>query len=237
MAWSIVLGVPLLIASQGCGQNRSDSASDWVGHAYLVAPADPYTYLTAPDDRTLTKQLAKFIPNFLLRVESATSDRVKLTIAPAVKQTTPPKQDVCNVTVEASAAVSSYPKIQIGPTDLPLYVTNAPEGETPVTARIVVREFSLSDVLPNGSAESETGKFSALVDLREVAPLLTNMEGLSPQQVCNVIKSNYTAECTRCPDSEVLCLSFQADDLGATAANVDVMPMSDSDLGSSCPKP
>lgn len=237
MAWAIVIGLALSMVTQGCGQSQSTSASDWVGHAYLVTPADPYTYLSVPDDRTLTKQLAKFIPNFLLKVQSATADKVVLTIAPAIKQTTPPKQDACNVTVEASATVSSYPKIQIGPTDLPLYVTNASEGESPVTARIVVREFSLSDVLPSGSTTSESGKFSALVDLREVAPLLTSMEGLTPPQVCNVIKDNYTAECTACPDSEVLCLLFQADDLGATDEDIDVKPVSDSDLGSSCPKP
>lgn len=233
----IVLCLPLLIAAMGCEQSHSDSASEWVGHAYLVTPADPYTYLTAPDDRTLTKQLARFIPNFLLKVKSTTADKVQLTVAPAIKQTQPPKQDACNVTVEASATVSAYPKIQIGPMDLPLYVTNAPEGGTPVTARVVVREFSLSDVLPKGGTESEAGTFSALVDLREVAPLLTNMEGLTPPQVCNVIKSNYNAQCAPCPDSEVLCLLFQADDLGAIAADIDVKAVADSDLLPSCPKP
>jgi hypothetical protein len=234
---SIVLGLPLLIGALGCEQSRSDSASEWVGHAYLVTPADPYTYLTTPDDRTLTKQLAKFIPNFLLKVKSATADKVQLTLAPAVKQTKPPKQDGCNVTVEASATVSMYPRIQIGPMDLPLYVTNTPEGEAPLTARITVREFSLSDILPKGGTSSETGAFSALVDIREVAPLLLNMEGLTPPQICNVIKSNYTAECAPCPDSEFLCLLFQADDFGAVDADTDVKTVADSDLPPSCPKP
>ena len=239
IASAILLSLPFLIGAPSCeqSQSRPEGPSAWVGHAYLVTPADPYTYLTEPQDRTLRRELAKFIPNFLLKVHSATSDQVLLTIAPAVKQTTPPEQDLCTVTVEASATVSSYPKIQIGPMDIPLYVTNAPEGKASVTARIVVREFSLSDILPNGGTVPENGAFSALVDIREVAPLLTNMAGLSPQEVCSVIKDSFATDCVPCPDSQVLCLSFQAEDLGATDADTKVKSISDSDLVPSCPKP
>jgi hypothetical protein len=239
MASAILLGLPFLIGASGCGQSQSqpEGPSAWAGHAYLVTPADPYTYLTEPKDRTLRKQLAQFIPNFLLRVHSATSDKVLLTIAPAIKQTTPPQQDFCNVTVGASATVSSYPNIQIGPMDIPLYVTNAPEGKASVTARIRVREFLLSDILPTGGTVSESGAFSALVDIREVAPLLVNMAGLSPQQVCDTIKNDFATECAPCPDSQVLCLSFQSEALGATDADITVKPISDSDLVPSCPKP
>ena len=237
-ASSIFVLIPtILVAVAGCGQSQADGPSAWVGRAYLVTPADPYTYLTEPSDRTLTKALATFIPNFLLKVNSVSGGQVELTVAPADKQNTSPEQDLCTVTVEASATVSSYPKIQIGPMDLPLYVTNTPEGEASVTVRTTVREFSLSDVLPSGDVVSETGKFSALVDIRELAPLLINMKGLSPEQVCDVIKSEFTAECTPCPDAQVLCLLFEAENIGATEAATNVKTVSESDLAPSCPQP
>ena len=231
---------PLILAvltvALGCG-NGSPAGSPWVGHTYLVTPADPYTYLTKPSSSTIAKTLANFIPNFLLQVNGVSGSQFAITIAPAKKQTNPPEQDLCNVSVDVDATMSSYQKIQIGPTDLPIYITNSPEDKPPVTAKTTVRELSLSDVLPNGSTVSETGKFSALVDAREVNTLITIQEGLSGEQVCNLMKDSFATDCVPCPDSQILCLQFEAEALGATETETNVKSMTESDLDSSCPKP
>jgi len=232
---------PVLIAlvlAAGCGENsQADGPSAWAGHTYFTTPADPYTYLTQPAQSSVAQQMAKFIPNFLLKVNSVSEDTVAITIAPAKKQTNPPEQDPCNATVEVSATVSSYPQIQIGPIDFPLFITNTPKDEPSVTAHATVRRFSLADVLPDGNTTSEKGRLSALVDAREVNSLVTVLQGESPEGVCAAMKETFDTECVPCPDSQVLCLLLEAEGFGAEAAEINVRPMTESDVDPSCPKP
>jgi hypothetical protein len=222
-----------------CGDQASEkqSPSVWVGHTYVATPADPFTYLSSPSNRTAAEQLADFVPNFLLKVTSASADKVTVVIAPAKKQTNPPEQDLCNVTVNAVATVSSYPKMQIGPIDFPLYITNPPTGEDAITAHVTVHEFSFADILPRGSQVSEAGKFSALVDAREIMPLVRAMQGQSAESLCAAMKQSFATECVTCPDSQVLCLHLEAADFGADETTVDVASLTQTDLDAACPKP
>jgi hypothetical protein len=234
---SPALIVAVLLLGPGCSQGSTDNPSAWVGHAYLATPADPYTYLTKPRNPSVKELLAKFIPNFLLKVNGASGDEVSLTIAPAKKQTDPPEQDLCNVTVEASAKVSAYPNIQIGPMDLPLVITATPEGEPAMTAKANIRGFALSDVLPKGSTVSESGKLTALVDSREIYTLVTALQGQSAEEMCKLMKSTFNNECVPCPDSQLLCILLEADEFGADEAAIDVKTVAESDRDPSCPKP
>jgi hypothetical protein len=228
-----------MMISAGCGASGSEgnTANTWVGHTYFVTPADPYTYLTKPASSTVAKKLANFVPNFLLKVNDASDDKVAITVAPAKKQTDSPEQDLCNTTVDVEATTSSYPSIQIGPTEIPLYITSTPSGKPPITGRITVREFSLTDLLPNGSAVSESGRFSALVDAREANTLVTIEEGLSGEELCLILQDEFATECVPCPDSQVLCMLFEAEEIGAIRTETKVKPMTEADLDSSCPKP
>jgi len=235
---SLALGVLVLLPGCGVSDGEGNTAnSTWVGHTYLVTPADPYTYLTKPSSSTVAKKLADFVPNFLLRVNGAIDDKVSITVAPAKKQTDPPEQDLCNATVEVEATVPLYPSIHIGPTEIPLYITSTPQGKPPITGRITVKEFSLTDLLPNGSEVSESGRFSALVDAREANTLATIQEGLSAEDLCLILEEDFATECVPCPDSQVLCMLFEAEEIGAIRTETEVKPMAESDLDSSCPQP
>jgi hypothetical protein len=227
----------LLLVTLGCAGQDPGGASTWVGHTYFATPADPYTYLTRPKNSEVADVMANFIPNFLLRVNGVSNNEVAITVAPAKRQTEPPEQDLCNVTKDVSAEVSGYPNIRIGPTDFPLFLTTPPTKKTQVTAKATVHAFSLSDVLPQGAEPSEAGRFSALVDVREVSSLVTVLEGASPEEMCETFKSKYATECVACPDSQVLCLLFESQEFGATETATSVRSMSESDLDPSCPKP
>jgi hypothetical protein len=232
-----IVACVLLFATLGCGESNPGGASTWVGHTYFATPADPYTYLTRPSNSSVADVMANFIPNFLLRVNSAANNEVRITVAPAKRQTDPPEQDPCNVTMDVTAKVSSYPNLQIGPTDFPLAITTPPTKTTQITVRATVHAFSLSDVLPNGAEPSEVGRFSALVDVREVSSLVTVLEGATPEEMCEAFKSKYATECVPCPDSQVLCLPFESQEFGATETATSVRSRSESDLDPSCPKP
>jgi hypothetical protein len=208
-----------------------------VGHIYLASPADPYTFLTKPSNWVAAQQFAEFIPNFLLKVNGASENKVAITVASAKKGTDTPEQDLCNVTVDVRATVSSYPSIQIGPMELPLHVTNSPEGKPSVTAQVTVHEFSLSDVLPNGNAPSEAAKFSALVDARDVVSLINVLKGQPPEAVCTTMQSTFATDCVPCPDSQVLCLLLEAEQFDTSEVEIEVKSTTESDLDPSCPSP
>jgi hypothetical protein len=232
-----IVAAALLLATLGCAGQEPGGASTWVGHTYFATPADPYTYLTRPSNSDVADVMASFIPNFLLRVNGLQNGKVAITVAPAKRQTDPPEQDLCNVTLDVDAEVSAYPNIRIGPTDFPLFLTTPPTKKTQITAKTTVRAFSLSDVLPDAAEPSETGRFSALVDVREVSSLVTVLEGASPEEMCETFKSKYATECVACPDAQVLCLLFESREFGATETVTSVRSMSESDLDPSCPKP
>jgi len=235
------LGAPLVIAvlllAPGCNQGSTDNSSTWVGHTYLATPADPYTYLTKPRNSSVKELLASFVPNFLLKVHGVSGDKVAITVAPAKQQTDPPEQDLCNVTVEASAKVSSYPAVQLGPMDFPLIITATPDGKPALTAKTDIRGFTLSDVLPRGTEVSETGKLTALVDAREVYSLVTLLQAKSAEDMCQFMKSSFATECVACPDSQVLCILIEADQFGADEVKTDVKLITESDLDPACPRP
>jgi|GEM_PF-2743184 len=228
-----------VLAAAGCGESTAETGTPaaWVGHTYLATPADPYTFLTSPSNSLAAKQMAGFIPNFLLEVTSFSAGVLAITLAPAKKQSDPPEQDLCNITVNAVASVPSYPKVQIGPMDLPLYITNPPTGEGAITAFVTVSGFSLTDVFPDRDRVSESARFGALVDAREVAPLIKLMEGATPEEVCAAMTQSFATECVPCPDGRVLCLRLEAAGFGAEQANAEIIPLAQSDLDSSCPRP
>jgi hypothetical protein len=207
----------LLPLTVGCGDENSgdDGASAWTGQTYVLAvPENNWAEPTG-----VGQDLGEFVPPFAIQVESAADGSYDVLLG-----TTDPAgaQQPCNATTRVTATSAGEPAIQIGPVEFPLYIKHV--REEGLAVETVVHNFMLKDVLPNGATPSETGELTAVVDIRDIYELFTQILGRTPDSVCEALSSN--AACSPCAaDGQPYCVSLRAILLGATPSPLVLSPI------------
>ena len=206
-----------------CENKEEDPGEAWKGNTYRLEILG----VDFLEPRGVGSELDGIVPNFVLRVEDGSQDDLEILIGTA--SPAGGAVQTCSGTVSVSASAQSYPSVQIGPVDVPIYVVREDVGlHVPAHAY----GLTLVDVLPGG--ELNRGTAEATVDIRELYPLVTVMINPSPEAVCTTIEP--FNPCQPCPtDGAAFCLHVKAIRLDAVEANeLDLQPIDPNQVPASC---
>jgi hypothetical protein len=201
--------------------------------------------LSVPTAAWTIRDVGPYVPSFIIDVSGAGgSDLATIGTAPPTATATSAVQDACGPTVQdLPFSEASYPSSQIGPTSLRVHLVHAcanPDaGATCPTVQVLgtVYDLTLKNVLP-GASGTAMGELTATMDLREIAPLFTQL-GTNPtgDTVCNALASLMPGtSCTACPtDQAAYCLTLSATHISAVLADdLGVTPVVEANIASSC---
>ncbi len=249
----LLVSLPLIACGSKGDDDSTNNTSTWAGHTYLLS-LDKGDWAVP---RGVGMDLFGVAPAFMFDVEGTGTDlTVTLgygagTVTDSMMNTTAvtvdnAKQDSCGLTTTTtfSAANSPHSTISIPQTNMHVVNAGAMPGPLQVTAPVYNLEFT--DILPDGSTPSKTGKLTATMNLGQLAVLF---QALGPdrnaQAVCDAFSSAYTPKscmtdsckvtCQPCPNAmpgdAPTCLSVEADPrVGAVQAdNIKVNPITSVD--------
>lgn len=215
-----------LLEAAGCSSSTEKS---WAGKTYLLG----ITKDRWADPPRIGNEIGDFVPNFLMRIERGGEGEIDVTLGTADAT---PAQQVCNPTTQIASTESGYPSVVIAAPTFPLYIQHPLKPELRVNATIY--DLTITNVLPDGGTPASEGELSAVMDLRELYPLFTQLGEPTPDIVCGALKS-FGAPCETCAfDSEAYCLSIRAIGLGANETpDMTVEPIEPSAVDPSCLAP
>lgn len=248
----VLLSLPL-VACGGGGDDDSataDEPSPWAGHTYFLNI--PQRNWASP--RGIGKDLYGVAPAFILQVSGTKKNtQVTLGVAPGTMtdankmivmltadQTS---QDTCGPTTAIPFSSESYPSSTIGPAQIKMHVLNAMAMPAPLQVTGDVYDFKLTDVLPNGSTPSTTGKLEATMDFKQLYILFGALgDSRDWMSVCSALHDAYSTDtvdvsCQPCPNggSDPSCLSVSAEGIGAVEApSLSVTPVDAATRPASC---
>ena len=221
-AWPLLLGVSL--SAVGCGSDEGDPSSKpdaWIGNTYVLEV--PEAKWTEPPG--IGVEISGFVPQFLVQVQGASGSDVEVLLGTGSMA----EQESCGPTQTVTAS-SSYPSMQIGPVDHPIYVRHATED---IEVAATAYDLTLTDVLPGGG--SATGELVATMDMRELYPLFTLLITPTPETVCTALSmSSAMVPCEYCGDGEPFCLTIKAEGVVAEPSDLTVQPIDAGALDASC---
>jgi hypothetical protein len=218
MMKKLLLTTLLAPLAVGCGSDDDGDDGNTSSTVYLLdVPANRWT-----EPRGFASDVGAFVQQFVIR-DDGSSATVGLAHEGA--------QDTCSKTV-------TLPKNgdTIGPANYEIYLP-ASEAATGSYAGVAVvaaiENFTLTNVLPSGGTTSEVGSLSADADARDLWPLFYQIFATSGESVCNTIDTNSSGEvtCRACGDGEPMCLTMEAEGLGATAFSGEFQ-----EVAESCPE-
>src|SRR5690606_33314764 len=125
-AWPLLLGVSL--SAVGCGSVEGEPSSKpdaWIGNTYVLEV--PEAKWTEPPG--IGAEISGFVPQFLMQVQGASGSDVEVLMGTGLVG----EQETCGPTQTVTAS-SSYPSMQIGPVDHPIYVRHVREEDLAVAA-------------------------------------------------------------------------------------------------------
>ncbi len=177
----------------------------------------PKTRWSAPGQ--VGAEVGDFVPPFLLSVGACTAAGCSVTIGtainpdPALVPQPERTQELCNTTMVAAIVTASpTTAISIGPMDFPMYIRHYVEN---FAVQATVRNMLITNVLPMPGATVPSGIFTAVVDIREIASMFTELgDQATPDGVCNALPS-LGAQCEPCPDLANYCISMRGEMLVA----------------------
>lgn len=232
LAFSLLLG---LATACGAGEEDDDGTdmvtpgvgagdtTPWAGQTFILSI--PEANWSEP--MGLGAEIGPFVTPFLIRIDDAAGN-LTLTTANAAGQ-----QEMCNPTVSATAANVPYPDSQIGPTRFPMHVKHVTEPGLQVNA--VIHDLKLASVLPSNEGPATKGMLTAVMDMRDLAPMFTALTDRTPDSVCRSLQDALGAPCTACPhDGAAYCLQIEAVFLGATPWVGELTPVVEGSTDPSC---
>jgi hypothetical protein len=216
----LVLVVPCLVACGGGGDPATPTASEWSGHTYALNIGER----SWTDPRGVINDVKDYVPEFVFEVQGDSTTSFKALTATADMDVQRP----CNATKLLPGAGNA-----IGPADYPLRIKHLRED---IVVNAVLHDVSFVDALPTGGVVSTTGKFSATLDGRDVAPLFTQIDANpTPDELCSTLAQlSPPVDCQACPhDGAKYCLTLKAEKIGFTESTVALKTI-DTPTDSSC---
>jgi hypothetical protein len=226
--------VTLLVVSSiavGCGSN-GDASSHWAGKTYLLDIAANHW---SKPSRDVGAEIAPFVPQFLFGITGVGTD-LTATVATA----TGGIQNMCNLTQEASASESQYPRSQIAVAEFPMAFQELNDRVTPnqmITVHSTLHNLVFADVLP-GDSTVPAGTFDVTANIAELYPLFIRIDPPPPtvDSVCRVLEGVGNA-CETCAfdSGSKTCLTLGSHQLVATPTTATVARVSPGDIAAACP--
>jgi hypothetical protein len=219
-----VLLTAALLCTVGCSSKEEDKSNPWVGHTYaLTIPEASWT-----DPPGVAGEIGSFVPRFAIQVEGASGDQLDVLLGVVDEQG---QQVTCNPTTATKAVSTGSSGFELGPVSVPIYVENLDDQGMGPKVIGTVYGLKMSNVLPDGATPAEAGTFEGILDAREFYRLFTVLMAQSGQDVCDGVKNmteqaGLVVTCGACPnDSEPLCLTLKAANLGATEIDTTLQPI------------
>jgi hypothetical protein len=229
----------LTLAACGGGGGGGTPSKDapWIGNTYVLAIPDG-NWSKPPN---IGSDVGAFVPQFLIGVSQGSGNTITVTLGTAASgvqdAAANAPQDTCNVTtVIPGVDGSGYPNATITADALPLRIVNT-AFTPPVVVDTTVRNFTLTNVLPNGSTTMKMGSLSAVLDISELYPLFNQIPASSrtPDGVCGVLQTEANTSCAACPTTgQPYCLTLEAVQLGAVESTTALMPIASNQVPASC---
>lgn len=210
----------------GCGAPEENSSHALSNKAFLLQVAT--NNWTKPP---MAMQISNYIPAFVIKFGQGSGTDMPYILASSKDGL----QDPCGPTVEGVTKVEPF---GLGPVEFPLHLVH-PDAAKMLSANTTVHDFALTNVIPDGATAAD-GSLSAIVDIRDVYKLFTQLGGLggnsspdNPDVVCNAFKANDQAmtSCEEClgrvagAPAGAYCLALQADYLSATETTMTIGPI------------
>ena len=213
-----------LLCTVGCSSKEDEKTNPWVGHTYaLTIPDASWT-----DPPGVAKDIGPFVPRFAIQVEGAAGDQLDVLVGVVDEQG---QQVTCNPTTAATAVSKGSSGFELGPVNVPIYVENLDDQGAGPKVIGTVYGLKLSNVLPDGATPAKAGTFEGVMDAQEFYSLFTVLMAQSGQDVCEGVKNmtekaGQVVTCGACPNnSEPLCLTLKAANLGATEVDTTIQPI------------
>jgi hypothetical protein len=249
-----LISIQLAACSSGDDDSSKNTDTSWSGHRYLLSIKKGDWAVP----RGVGADLFGVAPAFMFDVQGSDSALTTTlgygpgtimdsTMTPIAVTTDNAAQDACGPTSSAMVASSGGGKSTISIQQMKMHVINS--GVTPplqVTADVFNLKFT--DVLPNGSTPSTTGKLDATMDFKQLYILFASLGPTrDAASVCQALSDHYTpssctddsckVKCQPCPNAAAgdtpTCLSVQATGVGAVQAdNLAVNPITS--VGTNC---
>lgn len=192
------------------GGGSSAAAEFWEGTHLLVIPAHNWT-----EPAGAGEDFAAMIEGFLLDVRLGSSTQYTVTVGLLRDGV----QDRCSKTTTLPA-IAAPPSIGVGPGEVEAYLSTPPGAPEQLAVVVTLSDFTLKDVLPDGSTPAEDGVLTASVDMREMYPLFYQLINSSADGVCAAFESS-GSPCEPCADGAPYCQPLVAEGLGATPFSAD----------------
>jgi hypothetical protein len=220
----------LAASTAACGGDDDEPPTAWQGKTYeLVIPQGAWL---GPDPG-IGREIAPFVPSFLLRVDQSAGTTHSATVATAEGGV----QNMCNPTTKISGT-GTYPNVTFGPGDVPLFIHNEVSASDPdddVIVTTTIDAASFESILPNGSAAAEEGTFAGTLRARETSVLFTALTVRTADAFCSALVMSYDVPCEPCAtDSEPFCLTLTAIGLGATETSATIETVTIEGRDASC---
>src|SRR5262245_48032229 len=214
---ALLAGLPSL----ACGSSQPGSGR-WVGKAYALEIPKANWY----EPRGIGGDIGDFVPQFLLAIESAGTDALKVTVATGAAGT----QNGCNRTTSVTMSGAAYPDTEIVVPEFPMHLVDAVNG---IVVDTSVHDLAISNVLP-GDIPADEGRFTAVIDVGEVCPLFTKIPDVTRDAVCMQL-SAFGAPCAVCAHNSMpYCLKLTAIQLGAVQSPTAVRTIAAADVPATC---
>jgi len=206
------IAISLLTAamlSVSCSSDDDDDTTEspsWVGQTFVLNVPAASWY----EPEGISSDLGGFVPQFAIQINGESGGNLDVMLGTADATGA---QEMCNPTT-TTTATASYPNVQIGPVDFPIYLKHARED---IAVNATVYGLTITNVLPDGDTVATAGELVATLDTRDVHSMFTLLgDNPTADDVCNAL-GNMGISCEPCPaDQQVYCLTMKARRLGAT---------------------
>jgi hypothetical protein len=219
---SLIGCVGLLLS--GCGPEDGEPAGAASSANSEAAWSGVYSLTILPnfwvEPRGIGKDIGTFVPDFLFDVQGST-----VTLATSESGA----QQMCTPTLTTQAVVSP-PEFVLGPVPYQMHLVNEVNQ---AHVNTIVRNVTFTNVLP--PVDAAGGTMSAVLDAREIYPLLHLIPMPTPDALCTAL-ANYDAPCEPCPqDGLPFCITIVAEGLEAVPASDQAnAPLDAGSLGPEC---
>jgi hypothetical protein len=241
VAAPFLISLSLVACGGGDDDSSKPSSPSWGGHTYMLT--------IKRGDWSVPKgigaDLFSVAPAFLFDVQGSGSnltttlgygtatmldaDRNAVALSPDQI-----KQDTCGPTTTATVVPGDGAKSTITIPQMKMHVVNTAPMSGPLQVTADVFNLSFTDVLPNGSTPSATGKLQATMDFKQLYILFATLGPTrTADSVCKALSDHYTpsacmddsckVSCEPCPNAAAgdvpTCLTVEAEDIGALLAD------------------
>jgi hypothetical protein len=230
-----------LVACGGGDDSSKPEGPAWGGHTYMLS--------IKKGDWSVPKGIGSDLfpvaPAFLFDVQGSGSNlpttlgygTATMLDSEGTAVALPPdqiKQDTCGPTTTATVVPGDGAKSTITIPQMKMHVVNAAPQTGPLQVTADVFNLSFTDVLPNGSTPSTTGKLEATMDFKQLYILFASLGPTrTADSVCSALSDHYTpsacmdesckVKCQPCPNAAAgaapTCLTVDAEDIGAVVAD------------------